>query len=203
MLYTDYEHDFVKIDPRLNCDVCGNKNGLFLVEDVLDKMMKLSKRVHNKEHRMIIGDDGTNEDWLQQYSGPPAQPTGQMGYGAVPISDGLTADERKFQAADADGDGLVSEQEAQDYLQYHAAADTDGDGKIDVKELVKFLKPIDDNNQMAAQQQNMRLAELDAVRQQQLVDMANLKQQLNDLGVTDEQMAAAVGNKNSSLCSVM
>ena len=67
MLYTDYEHDFVKIDPRLNCDVCGNKNGLFLVEDVLDKMMKLSKRVHNKEHRMIIGDDGTNEDWLQQY----------------------------------------------------------------------------------------------------------------------------------------
>ena len=88
-------------------------------------------------------------------------------------------------------------------MQYHAAADTDGDGKIDLKELVKFLKPIDDNNQMAAQQQNMRLAELDAVRQQQLVDMANLKQQLNDLGVTDEQMAAAVGNKNSSLCSVM
>ena len=30
-----------------------------------------------------------------------------------------------------------------------------------------------------------------------------LKQQLNDLGVTDEQMREAVGNKNSSLCSIM
>lgn len=49
--------------------------------------------------------------------------------GQLPASDafgsgvgGMSADERKFLAADTDGDGFVSEQEAANYLKYHAVA---------------------------------------------------------------------------------
>ena len=35
-LYSDYDHDFIKIDPRLNCEVCGNPAGMFRACDTLD-----------------------------------------------------------------------------------------------------------------------------------------------------------------------
>ena len=40
-LYTDYEHVFEKINPRLNCPVCGNPNGICRVEDQLDMICKV------------------------------------------------------------------------------------------------------------------------------------------------------------------
>ena len=56
----------------------------------------------------------------------------------------------------------VSATEAHDYLQYHAVADADGDGKIDLRELVRYLKPLDEANQRAAQE-NARMATEDAL----------------------------------------
>jgi len=124
------------------------------------------------------------------------------GAGAVAMS----ADDRKFAAADADGDGFVSEQEANDYLTYHAAADADGDGTIDLRELVRYLKPLDDANQRAAYEWNARFAEMDGVRQQQQQEAEALRRQLVELGaslgVSEQQVNDAVNTK-SSLCSVM
>lgn len=57
-LYTDLDHRFMKIDPRLNCEQCGNPSGMFRCIDSLDKMMRLTKRVHDKEHRLSVGDGG-------------------------------------------------------------------------------------------------------------------------------------------------
>ena len=173
---------------------------------------------------MSIGDDGTNADFWAAYGSTAPQPGGYvapempplqpMAMGTVPMAGQLpgagvvdiSADERKFRAADTDGDGMVSEQEAQDYLTYHAAADTDGDGQIDLKELVRFLKPIEDDMLQRGEAQQMQLAALHEQRRQQLEQLEQLRRQLASLGVSDAEMAEAAGAKGgggSRACAIM
>ena len=97
----------------------------------------------------------------------------------------------------------MSEQEAADYLQYHAAVDADGDGRIDLSELVRYLKPYDDHNQHAAHQHAAALAQLDEVRRGQVAQVEEMKRQLAALGVTSEQVEEAAKRHGSSLCAVM
>lgn len=40
-LYTDYDHLFEKINPRVNCEVCGNPNGIGRVQDELDTLSRV------------------------------------------------------------------------------------------------------------------------------------------------------------------
>ncbi|KAL1518789.1 hypothetical protein AB1Y20_003072 [Prymnesium parvum] len=48
-LYSDYDHVFEKINPRLNCEVCTNPNGIGRVQDQLETLSRLLKRISNKE----------------------------------------------------------------------------------------------------------------------------------------------------------
>ena len=222
-LYSDYEHDFIKIDPRLNCAVCGNPSGIFRVIDTLDRMMKLTRRVHNKEHRLSIGDDCTNEDF---FANAPPQPMnmplapmnlslvpmagqlpygGGVGVGAAIVEEGATADDRKFLAADTDGDGLVSAEEAADYLAYHAAADTDGDGRVDLKELMRFLRPVEEQNEAEAREQTAALSELEQQHNAMQAQLDGVRRELAALGVSEAEIAEHVSRakKGSAMCSVM
>ena len=215
---------------------------MFKCLDTLDRMMRLNKRVLNKEHRLSIGDDGTNEDFLQPFGGnaaaaaaaandgraassrgpmllgpgvplqplQPLQPMtmgavptpGQMQYGA-PTRAPMSADERKFAAADTDGDGLVSEAEARDYINYHAVADTDGDGKIDLKELMRYLQPIEQQCDAANAPYVQQVGGMEEERRGQLAQLDTLRRELASLGVSDEEIAEVARKKGSSLCSIM
>ena len=188
-LYSDYEHTFVKIDPRLNCDQCGNPSGMFRVLDTLDRIQALTKRVVDKEKRLAIGDDGTNADFFSDaarsmtsdHSGPktdhgyadlmPLQPQGQMMAGA----------------------GLLGGRKVDL---------TDPHGAVDVSEMVNFLKPLEDARERegaAFQRQAMVMQEQ---QEERLNQIEKLKRELQDMGVSEEAIERAT-RKGSSICSVM
>ena len=115
----------------------------------------------------------------------------------------MSVDDRKFAAADTDGDGLVSEQEARDYLNYHAVADTDGDGKIDLKELVRYLQPIEQQVEQQTANVAQHVDGLEQQRQAQLAQIEQLRRELASMGVSDEEMTEAARKEGSSLCTIM
>ena len=131
----------------------------------MDHILKLSKRVFDKERRLQIGDGGTYTGYVPPpppppptyYPPQPPLPTflgGNLlhplktrvpmrplssGYGAnnVPSSDAL---DRKFAAADIDGDGYVDASEAADFVRYHERADLDGDGDVPIYKMAQLPK---------------------------------------------------------------
>ena len=152
-LYTDYEHDFVKIDPRLNCDQCGNPSGMFRVLDTLDRIEALSKRVLDKEKRLAIGDDGTNADFFTDAA----------------------------RAATADHSGPKTDYGYGDLMgppQGPGGAIATGADAVDVSDMVQALKTADADRQRDASSQSQQVSELERQRQQQLDEIERLKGEL-------------------------
>ena len=83
-----------------------------------------------------------------------------------------------------------------------ADVDLDGDGQLDLKELVRFLKPLDAELRHQGQLQSRQLDSLSAQRARQAAEIAHLKKQLEELGVSNEDVESA-RKKGSAFCSVM
>ena len=185
-LYSDYEHDFVKIDPRLNCDQCGNPSGMFRVLDTLDRIESLSKRVLDKEKRLAIGDDGTNADFFTDaaraatadHSGPKAD----YGY--------------------ADLMGNPQGPAGGGYGGAGALATGEGGGAVDVSDMVHALQSADEDRLRDQRVQQQQVEELERQRVAQLEEIERLKLELQDLGLSSDQIERAT-KKGSAFCSVM
>ena len=185
-LYSDYEHDFVKIDPRLNCDQCGNPSGMFRVLDTLDRIESLSKRVLDKEKRLAIGDDGTNADFFTDaaraatadHSGPKAD----YGY--------------------ADLMGNPQGPAGGGYVGAGALATGEGGGAVDVSDMVHALQSADEDRLRDQRVQQQQVEELERQRVAQLEEIERLKLELQDLGLSSDQIERAT-KKGSAFCSVM
>lgn len=120
------------------------------------------------------------------------------GYGAnnVPSSDAL---DRKFAAADIDGDGYVDASEAADFVRYHERADLDGDGTISMEEMVQWLRPMEAQLYGAREEQQRGLAEVRAEQEQLRLEIVKAEAELQSLGVLTD----AEGTNRSSFCTVM
>ena len=191
-LYSDYEHDFVKIDPRLNCDQCGNPSGMFRVLDTLDRLEALTKRVLNKEKRLAIGDDGTNAafftDAARAATADQSAPKVDYGYAD------LMPPPQPTQPTGADaGTGALG---------YSAAAASDGGDAVDVSDIFNELRPLDDAGRRAAAQQQQETARLEAERQEMQAKLQALRAELAGLGMSQEDIDRAT-KKGSTFCSVM
>jgi hypothetical protein len=122
------------------------------------------------------------------------------GYGTSNVPP-LTADalDRKFAAADVDGDGYVDASEAADFVRYHERADLDSDGTISMEEMVQWLRPMEAQLYGAREEQQRGLAEVQAQQEQLQSEIVRAESELRALGyITD-----AEGTNRSSYCTVM
>ena len=122
------------------------------------------------------------------------------GYGGnnVPGSGVL---DRKFAAADADGDSYINYGEAFDFVRYHEKADVDGDGTISMEEMVAWLKPLEAKLYSERQKHEQGLSAMDAERRKLLEQIEATRAELVEMGVEPE--AAVRGKSRSSFCTVM
>ena len=202
-LYSDYEHRFEKIDPRLNCECCGNPSGKFKALDTLDRLILLTKRVHNKEHRLATGDDGTNADFFTEEARMKTMPGGGQPVSPSAIYQPIGLQQQQHPQRALLPSGQMPSREGAAVRKFTAAdVDLDGDGQLDLKELVRFLKPLDAELRHQGQLQSRQLDSLSAQRARQAEEIAHLKKQLEELGVSNEDVESA-RKKGSAFCSVM
>jgi len=223
-LYTDYEHYFERIVGRMHCDQCGNPSGIYRVLDSLDRSMRLSARVLNKERRLQIGDGGTYTGYvapappkpkpyfppqppLPELDGgnlmvPPnvreRQPMRALGMSSMQRGAPGSELERKFLAADTDGDGFVTAAEAADFVRYHGRADEDGDGMISTEEMIRFIAPLQEQLTYDRTTHKQALEGMNVDISRQLEQIEQIRRELIELGVPLDDL-----KDKSRFCSVM
>ena len=123
-LYTDYEHIFEKINPRLQCPECLNGNGLTRVMDELDRMQKVAATVLRKEQELhFSGEHGPQQGGGGRGRGasgysvmptmrPPPRPPVFIAGSAYAVA---PADSRGSGGSVAEDEGVVSVAELFDY----------------------------------------------------------------------------------------
>jgi len=179
-LYTDLDHKFEKLNPRLctvDCVQCGNPSGLYRVMAKLETLEEKYVTMMRKEQQL-------------------------KGRGGMPARGGvaeMTPAQRAFLAADTDKDGTVDRAEYAAYQNGFAAADTDGDGMISQAELAAYA------NQVQAHAQEQHKAYVAALEQANR-EAAALRSQIERLGATPER-APTVGSREAEgktkACAIM
>ena len=81
--------------------------------------------------------------------------------------------------------------------------DVNGDGKIDLKELVRYLQPIEQQVEQQTANVAQHVDGLEQQRQAQLAQIEQLRRELASMGVSDEEMTEAARKEGSSLCTIM
>ena len=223
--YTDYDHVWERVKPRSFCPCCKNPRGLNSVLDLCERVTVLNERVLDREKRLAFGEvslyDQVTTSTAAAKPPPPSlppppppqyppqhpppsqpqyqpQPQPQPQPHQQPDRRGPSSLERKFAAADVDGDGKLTPQEALDYMNHHARLDTDGDGVIDLSELVNYLRPLEASVKRAEIEQLTAINELTEQRRMQLDQIAQLRQELEAIGVPAAPLDAAYASAQSS-----
>ena len=168
-LYTDHEHTFEKINPRLQCEQCGNPSGLYRVLDELEKVHKSLTRVFHREQELhLTGTGGPKQ-------GGGGGPGAWGGFGAAGVTPaGDAALQSALPSGLASGGGRVSSA---------SVTSEDDEGVVSVAELEEYRSSVEQYAQEAHTQYEMQMSKVQqrtAALRQELEQALKEERELED-----------------------